>query len=150
MLVQVRDGSTVRNLDAILPALVAGQLGDFWTLVTDDVFPTDLRDHGHIDGLLRRVVAAGVAPALRETLAGRVAAIRERGTTVLLIEHDMEMVARLCSRVLVMAGGRLLAQGTPAEIARHPEVVEAEHPQDNSEPLAGALGAPDLGEGGSR
>ena len=69
--------------------------------------------------------AAGVAPALRDTLAERVAAIRGRGVTVLLVEHDMEMVARLCSRVLVMAQGKLLAEGTPAEIARRPEVVEA-------------------------
>jgi adenine deaminase len=63
MLVQVREGSAARNLDAILPALAAGDLGDFWTLVTDDVFPTDLEGHGHIDGLLRRVVAGGVAAA---------------------------------------------------------------------------------------
>ena len=37
----------------------------------------------------------------------------------------MDMVARLCSRVLVMAQGRLLAEGTPAAIARDPDVVEA-------------------------
>ena len=69
--------------------------------------------------------AAGVAPALRTILAERVVEIRERGVAVLLIEHDMEMVARLCSRVLVMAQGRLLAEGTPAAISRHPAVVEA-------------------------
>lgn len=63
MLVQIRDGSTVRNLDALLTPLAAGDLGDFWTLVTDDIFPTDLRRDGHIDGLLRRVVAHGIAPA---------------------------------------------------------------------------------------
>jgi adenine deaminase len=63
MLVQIREGSTARNLDAVLPAVLAGDLGDFWSLVTDDVFPTDLRDHGHIDGLLRRVAAAGVPAA---------------------------------------------------------------------------------------
>ena len=67
MLIQIREGSPARNLDAILPALVAGDLGDFWTLVTDDIFPTDLRDRGHIDGHLRRVLAAGVplADAIR-------------------------------------------------------------------------------------
>jgi adenine deaminase len=63
MLVQVREGSTARNLDTLLPLLAAGELGDSWCLVTDDVFPTDLRRHGHLDGLLRRVVAGGVAPA---------------------------------------------------------------------------------------
>jgi adenine deaminase len=63
MLVQVREGSVARNLDALLPAIVAGELGDFWCLVTDDVFPDHLWAHGHLDGLLRRVVAAGVPPA---------------------------------------------------------------------------------------
>jgi adenine deaminase len=63
MLVQVREGSVARNLDTILPLLAAGELGDSWCLVVDDVFPDDLRGHGHLDGLLRRVVAGGVAPA---------------------------------------------------------------------------------------
>ena len=61
MLVQVREGSVARNLDALLPLLAAGELGDFWTLVTDDVFPDDLREHGHIDGLF--------APALVDPAA---------------------------------------------------------------------------------
>lgn len=63
MLVQVREGSLAHNLDALMPLLVSGELGDDWTLVTDDILPTDLLRHGHIDGLLRRVVAAGVPPA---------------------------------------------------------------------------------------
>ena len=64
MLVQVREGSSAQNLDALLPLLAAGELDDSWCLVTDDIFPDDLRRHGHIDGLLRRVVAGGVAPAV--------------------------------------------------------------------------------------
>jgi adenine deaminase len=63
MLVQVREGSIAHNLDTLLPLAVAGDLGDHWALVTDDVLPTDLRGHGHLDYLLRRVVAAGVPPA---------------------------------------------------------------------------------------
>ena len=47
--------------------------------------------------------AAGVAPALLDLVVDRIAAIRDRGVTLLLIEHNMDMVARLCSRVLVMA-----------------------------------------------
>ncbi len=47
-----------------LPLLAAGELDDSWCLVTDDIFPNDLRRHGHLDGLLRRVVAGGVAPAV--------------------------------------------------------------------------------------
>src|SRR5262249_59594418 len=57
MLVQVREGSVARNLDALLPPLAAGELGDDWAPVTDDVLPDDLRQHGHLDGLLKRVVA---------------------------------------------------------------------------------------------
>jgi adenine deaminase len=63
MLVQVREGSSAQNLDAIVPLLAAGELDDSWCLVTDDIFPNDLRRSGHIDGLLRRVVAGGVSPA---------------------------------------------------------------------------------------
>jgi branched-chain amino acid transport system ATP-binding protein len=44
--------------------------------------------------------------------------------TVLFIEHDMEVVFRFASRVIVMAGGRLLVEGTPAEIAADPRVRE--------------------------
>jgi len=63
MLVQVREGSSAHNLNALLPLLAAGELGDSWCLVTDDVFPDHLYAYGHIDGLLRRVVAGGVSAA---------------------------------------------------------------------------------------
>jgi len=41
------------------------------------------------------------------------------------VEHNMDLVGRLCGRALVMAEGRLLASGTPQEMARDPHVVEA-------------------------
>ena len=69
--------------------------------------------------------AAGVNPALLEVIIARIAELNGRGITFLLIEHNMELVSRLCGRVLVMASGALLAAGTPAEIARDPRVVEA-------------------------
>ncbi|UCC29829.1 MAG: adenine deaminase [Phycisphaerales bacterium] len=62
MLVQVREGSSARSLDCYLPLLAEGRLGD-WCLVTDDIHVDDLMDHGHMDNLLRRVVAAGVPAA---------------------------------------------------------------------------------------
>ena len=43
---------------------------------------------------------------------------------MLFIEHDMELVFRFASRVIVMVGGRLLLDGTPAEIAAEPRVRE--------------------------
>ena len=44
---------------------------------------------------------------------------------MLLIEHNMDMVARLCSRVVVMAEGRLLAEGPPGDVTADPAVREA-------------------------
>ena len=55
----------------------------------------------------------------------RIAEINARGVTFLLIEHNMDMVVRLCHRVLVMAGGRLLCEGTPDAVTRDPRVIEA-------------------------
>jgi branched-chain amino acid transport system ATP-binding protein len=69
--------------------------------------------------------AAGVNPALLELIIDRVQALSAAGRTILLIEHNMDMVARLCSRVVVMAAGRQLAEGPPAAVARDPAVVEA-------------------------
>jgi branched-chain amino acid transport system ATP-binding protein len=69
--------------------------------------------------------AAGVNPALLETIIARIHEINRRGVTFLVIEHNMDMVARLCSRVVVMASGRRLAEGSPAEVARDPVVIEA-------------------------
>jgi branched-chain amino acid transport system ATP-binding protein len=69
--------------------------------------------------------AAGVNPTLLEFIIDRVLELNAQGTSILLIEHNMDMVAQLCSRVVVMAGGRFLTEGTPADIARDPAVVDA-------------------------
>lgn len=67
--------------------------------------------------------AAGVNPALLDLICDRIVEINRSGVSILLIEHNMEMVERLCGRVVVMASGRELVQGTPAEIAANEEVV---------------------------
>ena len=69
--------------------------------------------------------AAGVNPVLLDFIIERVLELNANGTTILLIEHNMEMVARLCGRVIVMAEGKLLCEGKPEDVARDPEVVEA-------------------------
>jgi branched-chain amino acid transport system ATP-binding protein len=69
--------------------------------------------------------AAGVNPVLLELLIDRIVSLNAAGKTILLIEHNMDMVARLCGRAVVMAAGRLLAEGPPAEIARDPAVISA-------------------------
>ena len=69
--------------------------------------------------------AAGVNPALLEIIISRILELNRRGVTFLVIEHNMEMVARLCGRVIVMAGGRILREGTPDEVSRDAQVIEA-------------------------
>jgi branched-chain amino acid transport system ATP-binding protein len=69
--------------------------------------------------------AAGVNATLLEVIIDRIRGINARGITFLLIEHNIDMVTRLCHRVLVMAGGQLLCEGTADEVARDPRVIEA-------------------------
>jgi len=69
--------------------------------------------------------AAGVAPALLAAIIDRIIELNRRGVTFLLIEHNLEMVMQLCQRVLVMAEGRLLAEGPPAAVRNDPRVIEA-------------------------
>ena len=51
--------------------------------------------------------------------------VRERGISVVVIDHNMRFIADLCDRVLVMAQGRELAHGKPQEVLRNPKVIEA-------------------------
>ena len=51
--------------------------------------------------------------------------VRERGISVVVIDHNMRFITDLCDRVLVMAQGRELAQGKPQEVLRNPTVIEA-------------------------
>ncbi|NGO66364.1 ABC transporter ATP-binding protein [Rhizobium daejeonense] len=69
--------------------------------------------------------AAGVNPALLETIMERVTALNAQGKSILLIEHNMDMVSRLCTRVVAMALGKPLAEGSPADVAANPAVIEA-------------------------
>ncbi len=69
--------------------------------------------------------AAGVNPALLEFIIGRVLDLNRQGKSILLIEHNMDMVTRLCHRVVVMAGGRFLSEGSAKDVARNPAVIEA-------------------------
>jgi branched-chain amino acid transport system ATP-binding protein len=69
--------------------------------------------------------AAGVNPTLCETIMSRIAEINRQGVAFLIVEHNMDLVARLCRHVFVMAGGRVLAEGTPGQVVADPRVIEA-------------------------
>jgi len=51
--------------------------------------------------------------------------IRQRGTTVLLVEHNMKAVMGTCERIIVLNFGHKLTEGTPAAVAANPEVIAA-------------------------
>jgi branched-chain amino acid transport system ATP-binding protein len=69
---------------------------------------------------------AGVNPTLMKSLALLVEKLRdESGITFFLIEHDMDLVARLCNPVIVMSSGEKIAEGRPDEVVRDERVLEA-------------------------
>jgi len=69
--------------------------------------------------------AAGLNPSETEAFKTLIARIRDRGVTVLLVEHDMQMVMSISDAVVVLNQGRIVAEGPPAEIQAHPEVISA-------------------------
>jgi len=68
---------------------------------------------------------AGVNPTLAREVESALAALRADGLTMVLVEHDMGAIERLCEDVIVMADGRVIARGTMAEIAANHEVADA-------------------------
>jgi branched-chain amino acid transport system ATP-binding protein len=68
---------------------------------------------------------AGMNPSETASFMELVKRIRQRGITILLVEHDMRMVMGVSDRVVVLNHGRIIAEGTPSEIQRNPEVIEA-------------------------
>ena len=69
--------------------------------------------------------AAGVNPTLINQICDRILTWNREGMTFLIIEHNMDVIMSLCDRVWVLAEGRNLAVGTPAQIQRNPQVLEA-------------------------
>lgn len=69
--------------------------------------------------------AAGLNATEKASLAGLIRRIRDRGPTVVLIEHDMRLVMSTAERVMVLDSGEKIAEGAPREIQSNPRVIEA-------------------------
>jgi branched-chain amino acid transport system permease protein len=119
-------------------------LDEAWSLLADFNL-TDAADSyaGKLSGGQRRLVEimralmarprvllldepmAGVNPTLRLTIEQHLQRLREDGLTMLMVEHELASVERVCDSVIVMAQGKVLATGTMAELRRNEEVVSA-------------------------
>jgi branched-chain amino acid transport system ATP-binding protein len=70
-------------------------------------------------------ILAGLTPSEVDEAIGMIRNIRDSGVTIVMIEHVMRAVMALCERVLVINYGQRIADGTPAEVIKHPEVISA-------------------------
>ena len=75
--------------------------------------------------LLLDEVLAGLNPSEVRDIVPVIKAFVADGITILMVEHVMQAVMNLCDHVYVLAEGRMIAEGTPAEVTREPKVIEA-------------------------
>jgi branched-chain amino acid transport system ATP-binding protein len=79
---------------------------------------------------------AGMNTAEKVELMSQIRSIAQRGFTILMIEHDMRFVMGLCERIAVLNFGKIIAEGTPEQIKRNPDVIEAYLGRDDEEAAA--------------
>lgn len=84
--------------------------------------------------LLLDEVVAGLNPVEAQRLVDLIRQIRDRGTSIIMIEHVMHAVMGVSDRVMVLDHGRQIAEGTPQEVVKVPQVIEAYLGRDDDEP----------------
>lgn len=92
---------------------------------------------------------AGVNPALTESLLGHVLDLKKEGMTVLFVEHDMHMVRHIADWVVVMAEGRIVAEGPPDSVMKEQAVIDAylgSHQETDLGVVTGRIDVIDNGE----
>jgi branched-chain amino acid transport system ATP-binding protein len=67
----------------------------------------------------------GMNATEKKTMVGKIRGLRDKGMTIMLVEHDMRAVMGLCDRVIVVNYGHKIAEGGPQEIQQNPEVIQA-------------------------
>ncbi len=75
--------------------------------------------------LLLDEVSAGLNPTEADHMVDLIRSVRERGVTILIVEHVMRVIMRISDRIVVLNYGKKIAEGTPAEMSRNPEVIQA-------------------------
>ena len=81
---------------------------------------------------------AGMNTGEKVELMAQITKIAQRGYTIFMIEHDMRFVMGLCERIAVLNFGRIIAEGSPDEIKRNPDVIEAYLGREDDDVGAGA------------
>ena len=77
------------------------------------------------DLLLLDEPLAGIAPRMADSLLAIIASLPQRGKSVLLIEHDLAKLSRICHRVIFMDAGKNVCEGVPEDVRNDPRVIEA-------------------------
>ncbi|WP_394298217.1 ABC transporter ATP-binding protein [Streptomonospora alba] len=83
---------------------------------------------------------AGVNPALVQSLLEHITSLRDEGTTVLFVEHDMDVIMGISDWIVVLAQGQVIAEGRPADIRSNQQVIDAYLGAHHDEPDAGGAG----------
>lgn len=79
----------------------------------------------HPDVILLDEPFTGMNPEETRVMMGLMRKLRDDGTTILIVEHDMQAIMGLCDRITCMSFGKWLAEGSPEHIRHHPSVIEA-------------------------